>query len=83
MFEGNNKMINTHINTIRSNRTSIQRIDPALIPLLDFSANNKTFMCYTTPNMPKDLSISNDVMVGVWTRTLVDRNAGITLPHKR
>jgi hypothetical protein len=64
-LEGNNKMINTCISRMRSNRTSILRIDPALIPLLGFSANNKIIICYTTPNMTKDLSINNVVMVGV------------------
>jgi hypothetical protein len=34
-------MINAHIITMHSNRTSILRIDPALIPLLGFDANNK------------------------------------------
>jgi hypothetical protein len=82
-LEGNNEMINACIHTMRSNRTSILRIDPALIPLLGLGANNKKITGYATPNMPKDLSISNAVTVGVRTRTLVDRNAGITLPHKR
>jgi hypothetical protein len=50
--------------------------------LLGFGENNKKFMCYATPNIPKDLSISNAVTVGVWTRTLIDRNVGITLSHK-
>jgi hypothetical protein len=43
-LEGNNKTINTHINMILSNRTSIQYIDPTLIPLLGFSANNKNLL---------------------------------------
>jgi hypothetical protein len=51
--------------------------------MLGFGANNKKIMCYATPNMPKDLSISNVVTVGVRTHILGDRNAGITLPHKR
>jgi hypothetical protein len=83
MLEGNNKTINARISMMRSNRTSILCIDPALIPLLGFGANNKKIMCYATLNMPKDLYISNAVMVVVWTRTLVDQNVGITLPHKR
>jgi hypothetical protein len=37
---------------------------------------------YATPNKPKDLSISNVVTLGVWTRTLVDQNTEIMLPHK-
>jgi hypothetical protein len=37
--EGNNKTVNTRISMMRSNRTSILRIDPALIPLLGFGAN--------------------------------------------
>jgi hypothetical protein len=32
---------------------------------------------YTNPNLPKDLSISNAVTVGVRTRTLVDRTWGL------
>jgi hypothetical protein len=32
-LEGNNKTINARIHTMRSNRTSILHIDPALIPL--------------------------------------------------
>jgi hypothetical protein len=83
MLEGNNKTINARISMMRSNRTSILCIDPAMIPLLGFGANNKKIMCYATLNMPKDLFISNDVILGVRTRTLVDRNAGIMLPHKR
>jgi hypothetical protein len=51
--------------------------------LLGFGADNKKIMCYATPNMPKDLSISNVITIGVRTRILVERNAGITLPHKR
>jgi hypothetical protein len=43
-LEGNNKMISARINTIRSNCTSILRIDPALIPLLGFGANNKNLL---------------------------------------
>jgi hypothetical protein len=34
-------MINAHIITMRSDRTSILHIDLALIPLLGFDANNK------------------------------------------
>jgi hypothetical protein len=34
MLEGNNKTMNAHINMMRSNRTSILRKDPDLIPLL-------------------------------------------------
>jgi hypothetical protein len=41
MLEGNNKIINARINTMRSNRMGILRVDPALIPLLGFDANNK------------------------------------------
>jgi hypothetical protein len=48
-LEGNNKTINARINTMRSNRTSILRIDPALIPLLGFGEDNKKIMCYATP----------------------------------
>jgi hypothetical protein len=48
-LKGNNKTINARINTMRSNRTSILRIDPALIPLLGFGADNKKIMCYATP----------------------------------
>jgi hypothetical protein len=33
--------------------------------LLGFGADNKKIMCYTTPNMPKDLSSSKTVTVGV------------------
>jgi hypothetical protein len=51
-LEGNNKRINARINTMHSNHTSILDIDPALIPLLGFGANNKKIMCYATPNMP-------------------------------
>jgi hypothetical protein len=51
--------------------------------LLGFDANNKKIICYATPNMFNDLSISNVVTVGVWICTLIDQNAGITLPHKR
>jgi hypothetical protein len=40
-LEGNNEMINARILMMHSNRTSILRIDPALIPLLGFGANNK------------------------------------------
>jgi hypothetical protein len=40
-LEGNNKMINGRIHTMRSNRTSILRIDPALIPLLGFGVDQK------------------------------------------
>jgi hypothetical protein len=82
-LEGNNKTINARISMMRSNRTSILCIDPALIPLLGFGVNTKKNMCYATVNMPKDLSISNAAMVGVRTHTLVDQNTGITLPHKR
>jgi hypothetical protein len=48
-LERNNKTINARIHTMRSNRTSILRIDLALIPLLGFGADNKKFMCYATP----------------------------------
>jgi hypothetical protein len=34
------------------------------------------------PELPKDLSISNAITVGVLDTYLEDRNAGITLPHK-
>jgi hypothetical protein len=34
-------MINSRINMMRSNRTSILCMDPTLIPLLGFDANNK------------------------------------------
>jgi hypothetical protein len=44
MLQGNNKMINARINMMRSNRTSILCIDPALIPLLGFGANNKNVL---------------------------------------
>jgi hypothetical protein len=54
-----------------------------MLHLLGFGGNNKKIMCYTTPNMRKDLSISNAVTVGVRTCTIVDQNAEITLPHKR
>jgi hypothetical protein len=37
-------MINARINMMCSNRTSILRIDPALIPLLGFGANNKNLL---------------------------------------
>jgi hypothetical protein len=40
-LKGNNKMINARTNMMRSNRTSILHIDPALIPLLGFGADNK------------------------------------------
>jgi hypothetical protein len=43
-LEGNNKTINARVNTMRSNRTNILRIDPALIPLLGFGANNKSLL---------------------------------------
>jgi hypothetical protein len=45
-LKGNNKMINARINTMHSKRTTILRIDPAVIPLLGFGADNKKFMCY-------------------------------------
>jgi hypothetical protein len=61
-LKGNNKMINACINTMRSNRTSILRIDSVLIPLLGFDADNKK-ICATQPRLPKDLSISNVVTV--------------------
>jgi hypothetical protein len=35
------------------------------ISLLGFGADNKKIMCYATLNMPKDLSTSNVVTVGV------------------
>jgi hypothetical protein len=41
MLDGKNKTIKAHINTMHSNRTSILHIDPALIALLGFGANNK------------------------------------------
>jgi hypothetical protein len=63
-----------------TSRRPYNRIKPLL---LGFGANNKNIMFYATPSMPKDLSISNDVMVGVWTRTLIDRNTGIMLSYKR
>jgi hypothetical protein len=47
-LKGNNKMINACIHMMHSNSTSIIRIDPALIPLLGFGADNKKFMCYAT-----------------------------------
>jgi hypothetical protein len=43
-FEGNNKTINTRINMMRSNCTSILHIDPALIPLLGFDAKKSLAM---------------------------------------
>jgi hypothetical protein len=43
-WEGNNERINARTNTMRSNRTSILRIDPALIPLLGFGANNRNLL---------------------------------------
>jgi hypothetical protein len=43
-LKGNNKMINARIHTMCSNRTSILRIDLALIPLLGFGADNKKIM---------------------------------------
>jgi tartrate dehydratase alpha subunit/fumarate hydratase class I-like protein len=51
--------------------------------MLGFGSNNKKKIGYTNVNMPKDLSISNAVTVGVRTCTLVDQNAENTLPHKR
>jgi hypothetical protein len=43
-LEGNNKTVNTRISMLRSNYTSILRIDPALIPLFGFGANKKNYM---------------------------------------
>jgi hypothetical protein len=43
-------MINAHINMMRSNRTSILRIDPALIPLLWFGANSKILLAKQPQN---------------------------------
>jgi hypothetical protein len=37
----------------------------------------KKIIGYATPNLPKDLSISNIVTVGVRTHTLVDRPQGL------
>jgi hypothetical protein len=42
-----------------------------------FCANNKKIIDYATPNLPKDLSISNVLTVGVRTRTLVDQIRGL------
>jgi hypothetical protein len=44
---------------------------------LGFGANNKKIIGYATPNLPKDLYISNVVTVEVWTRTLIDRTWGL------
>jgi hypothetical protein len=83
MLEGNNKMIDAHVNLMRSNRTSILRIDPALIPLLGIDENNN-FLFQRNPELPKDLSTSNAIMVNSSSETYPHRpNAGITLPHKR
>jgi hypothetical protein len=38
-----------------SNRTSILRIDQALIPLLGFDANNKKIITYVTLNCPRSI----------------------------
>jgi hypothetical protein len=82
MLEGNNKMINAHINMMRSNRISILRIDPDLIPLLGFSANKKNYWL-RNPELPKDLSISNAITVNRSLEMYPRRpNMGITLPHK-
>jgi hypothetical protein len=71
-------MINARINTMRSNSVSIQRIDPALVPLLGFNAKISNL------KLPKDLSTSNAVTVNSCLVTYPCRpNAGITLPHKR
>jgi hypothetical protein len=76
-------MINACINTMYSNCISILRIDPALIPLLGFDANNKKIIL-RNPELPKDLSNSNAVMVNRSSETYPRRpNTGITLPHKR
>jgi hypothetical protein len=48
-LEGNNKTINARIFMMHSNRTSILRIDLALIPLLGFGADNKKIMCCAIP----------------------------------
>jgi hypothetical protein len=81
-LERNNKMINARINMMCSNRTSILRTDPALIPLLGLDANNKKFIL-CNPKFPKDLSTSNAVTVNRSSDTYPRRlNAGITLPHK-
>jgi hypothetical protein len=45
--------------------------------VLGFGANNKKIIGYATPNLPKDLSISNDVTVGVQTCTLVDQTRAL------
>jgi hypothetical protein len=82
-LEGNNKMINARINMMRSNHTSILHIDQALIPLVGFDANNKNIIL-CNPELPKDLSTSNAVVVNISSDTYPRRpNAGITLPHKR
>jgi hypothetical protein len=65
ILEGNNKTINARINMMRSNHTSILRIDAALIPLLEFGVNNKKKYVLHNAELPKDLSISNVVTVGV------------------
>jgi hypothetical protein len=81
-LEGNNKMINVRVNTMRSNHTSILRIDSALIPLLGFDANNKNLFLHN-PKFPKDLSTSNVVTVNRSSEMYPRRpNTGIMLPHK-
>jgi hypothetical protein len=80
--KGNNKMIDAHIIMMHSNRTSILLIDPALVPLLGFDANNK-ILFLRNHELPKDLSISNAVIVNRSSETYPLRlNAGITLRHK-
>jgi hypothetical protein len=49
MLEDKNKMINACITMMCSNHTSILCIDPALIPLLGFGANNKKHYCLRKP----------------------------------
>jgi hypothetical protein len=51
--------------------------------LLVFGANNKKNYVLRNPELPKDLSISNDVMVGVSDTYPRRSKHGITLPHKR
>jgi hypothetical protein len=49
---------------MRSNCTSILRIDSALIPLLGFNVDNKKNVL-RNPYLPKDLSISSAITLGV------------------
>jgi hypothetical protein len=66
-----------------SNRTSIIRIDQALIPLLGFDAKNKKIIAIRNLNA-QDLSISNTITINRDSVTNpCGLNTGIMLSHKR